>query len=139
MYLLFIGTIELKYSKIYISWKNLILLLSKCLEKSPDFLHFVWKNSLVLNVKVSKSLEVWLLKTSINPDISFSSDLSRNWEKLNFEPIWNSVCTLKYLAFGKAVKLFFDIKKTLWPIYMDGVQLSQAYRTITRRQLPFYH
>ena len=48
-----------------------MLLLSKCLEKSPDLLHFVWKNSLVLNVKVCKSLEIRLLKTSINPEKSF--------------------------------------------------------------------
>ena len=28
---------------------------------------------------------------------------------------------------------------TLWPLFMDGIQLSQGYRATTRRQFPFYH
>ena len=31
------------------------------------------------------------------------------------------------------------IKKTLWPIFKDGVQLSQDYRTYTTKQFNFYH
>ena len=29
--------------------------------------------------------------------------------------------------------------KTLWPLFMDGVQLCQGYKTTTRRQFTFYH
>ena len=28
--------------------------------------------------------------------------------------------------------------KTLWPLFMDGVQLSQGYRATTRRHFTFY-
>ena len=31
------------------------------------------------------------------------------------------------------------LKKTLWYYFMDGVQLSQGYKTTTRRQSTFYH
>ena len=31
------------------------------------------------------------------------------------------------------------LKKTLWPLFMDGVQLPQGYRATTRRQFTFYH
>ena len=39
------------------------------------------------------------------------------------------------------VKETNDLKKlkTLWPLFMNGVQLSQDYRAITRRQFTFYH
>ena len=30
-------------------------------------------------------------------------------------------------------------KKTLWPLFMDAVQLSQGYRATLRRQFTFYH
>ena len=30
-------------------------------------------------------------------------------------------------------------KKTLWPLFMDGVQLSQGYKATSRRQSTFYH
>ena len=30
-------------------------------------------------------------------------------------------------------------KKTLWLLFMDGVQLSRDYRAYTKRQLTFYH
>ena len=30
-------------------------------------------------------------------------------------------------------------KKTLWPLFMDGVQLPQDYRATTRRKFTFYH
>ena len=30
-------------------------------------------------------------------------------------------------------------KKTLWPLFMDGVQSHQGYRATTRRQFTFYH
>ena len=33
-------------------------------------------------------------------------------------------------------KLYF---KTLWPLFMDGVQLPQSYRATSRRQFTFYH
>ena len=33
----------------------------------------------------------------------------------------------------------FFLKKTLWPLLMDGVQLSQGYGATTRRQFNFYH
>ena len=31
------------------------------------------------------------------------------------------------------------LKKALWPRFMDGVQLSQGYRTTSWRQFTFYH
>ena len=31
----------------------------------------------------------------------------------------------------------FGFKKTLWPLFMDGIQLPQGYRTTTRRQFNF--
>ena len=30
-------------------------------------------------------------------------------------------------------------KKTLWPFFMDGIQLPQGYRATSRRQFTFYH
>ena len=30
-------------------------------------------------------------------------------------------------------------EKNLWPLFMDGVQLSQGYRVTTKRQFTFYH
>ena len=30
-------------------------------------------------------------------------------------------------------------KKTLWPLFMDGVQLPQGYRVTMRRQFIFYY
>ena len=33
----------------------------------------------------------------------------------------------------------YFLKKTLWPLFMDGAQLSQGYRATTRRQFTFYH
>ena len=30
-------------------------------------------------------------------------------------------------------------KNTLWPLFIDGVQLAQGYRSIRRRQLTIYH
>ena len=35
--------------------------------------------------------------------------------------------------------LQLKLKKTLWPLFMDGVQLSQSYRATSRRQFTFYH
>ena len=32
-----------------------------------------------------------------------------------------------------------NLKKTLWSLFMDGVQLPQGYRVTTRRQFSFYH
>ena len=31
------------------------------------------------------------------------------------------------------------LKKAIWPLFMDGVQLSQGYRATRRRQFTFYH
>ena len=45
--------------------------------------------------------------------------------------------TLHYQAeLSWLVKFSF---KTLWPLFMDGIQLLQGYRATTRRQLNFYH
>ena len=33
----------------------------------------------------------------------------------------------------------FNAKETLWPFFIDGVQLPQGYRATTRRQFTFYH
>ena len=32
-----------------------------------------------------------------------------------------------------------NILKTLWPLFMDEIQLPQGYRTTTRRNFTFYH
>ena len=37
------------------------------------------------------------------------------------------------------LKLQKNLKKTLWSLLMDGVQLSRGYRATTRRQFTFYH
>ena len=51
------------------------------------------------------------------------------------------VCYLLFLENHSI--LFYEILdrflKTLWPLFMDGVQLSQGYRITTRRQVGFYH
>ena len=54
------------------------------------------------------------------------------------------VCQLLPLV-GKALNLWFAIPdtkilkgKTLWPLLIDVVQLSQGYRATTRRQFSFY-
>ena len=31
------------------------------------------------------------------------------------------------------------LKKSLWPIFMDGVQLPQGYKATARKQFTFYH
>ena len=31
------------------------------------------------------------------------------------------------------------IKKSFWPLFIDGVQLSQSYRATARKQFIFYH
>ena len=39
-------------------------------------------------------------------------------------------------------KCFQNLKlkrKTLWPLFVDGVQLSQGYRANTKRQFTYYH
>ena len=35
--------------------------------------------------------------------------------------------------------ILYEKLKTLWPLFMDGVQLSQGYRATKRRQFTFYH
>ena len=35
--------------------------------------------------------------------------------------------------------LLLNFKKTLWPLFVDVVQLSQGYRATTRRQFTFCH
>ena len=37
------------------------------------------------------------------------------------------------------LKIKLKKHKTLWPIFRDGVQLSQSYRCTTRRHFTFYH
>ena len=38
-----------------------------------------------------------------------------------------------------SVKNPYYKKKTLWPLFMDGVQVPQGYRATSRRQFTFYH
>ena len=38
-----------------------------------------------------------------------------------------------------SVKNLYYKKKTLWPLFMDGVQVPQGYRATSRRQFTFYH
>ena len=65
---------------------------------------------------------------------------------LCWEPFWHifgptMVCGL--LFFGNHSMFFHEIfhrfLKTLWPLFMDWVQLSRGYRATSRRQLIFYH
>ena len=37
------------------------------------------------------------------------------------------------------ITLKLHSKKTLWPLFMDTVQLCQGYRATARRQFTFYH
>ena len=45
------------------------------------------------------------------------------------------------LSFRKTFFLVLGavLKKTLWPLFMDRVQLLRGYRATTRRQFTFYH
>ena len=36
-------------------------------------------------------------------------------------------------------KIYIYIKKTLWPLFMDWVQLPRGYRATSRGQFTFYH
>ena len=45
----------------------------------------------------------------------------------------------KVVKFDCIGKYKYKNKKTLWHLFMDGVQLPQGYRAITRRQFTFYH
>ena len=61
--------------------------------------------------------------------------------RLTFNSILPIICQLVFshfrLDFSKTcLKKTF---KTLWPLFMDAVQLSQGYRATTRRQFTFYH
>ena len=38
-----------------------------------------------------------------------------------------------------AAEVTFNKKKTLWTLFMGGVQLLQDYRATSRRQFTFYH
>ena len=43
---------------------------------------------------------------------------------------------------NKIIKFFHKqavYKNTLYPLFMDGNQLSEGYRATTRRQFNFYH
>ena len=40
---------------------------------------------------------------------------------------------------GNIPSNYRPIKKTLWPLFMDGVQLSQGYKATKRKQFTFYH
>ena len=47
--------------------------------------------------------------------------------------------TYQYLVNAYIVKAIFNWSlKTLWPLFMNGVQLSQGYRGTTKRQFTFY-
>ena len=37
------------------------------------------------------------------------------------------------------VFLLLTLKKKIWPLFMDGVQLPQGYRATTTKQFTFYH
>ena len=39
-----------------------------------------------------------------------------------------------FLPLRKKMLAVTLLRKTLWPLFMDGVQLSQSYRATTRRQ-----
>ena len=40
---------------------------------------------------------------------------------------------------GNIPSNYRPIKKTIWPLFMDGVQLSQGYKVTMRKQFTFYH
>ena len=46
---------------------------------------------------------------------------------------WNN-CVVAHIT----LKLHFR-KKTLWPLFLDRLQLSQGYRATMREQFTFYH
>ena len=58
-----------------------------------------------------------------------------------------NMLTQHILALKKATWISLELsgvppqekKKTLWILFMDGVQPSQGYRATTRRQFTFYH
>ena len=78
---------------------------------------------------------------------------------VNFEHViagWAIICSADYTVVNSSISLvnmshtFIDMirllylklclkKKTLWPLFMDGVQLPQGYRGTSRRQFTFYH
>ena len=35
--------------------------------------------------------------------------------------------------------ILYEKLKTVWPLFINAVQLSQGYRCTTRRQVTFYH
>ena len=51
-----------------------------------------------------------------------------------FQP-QNRVSFFVKLILGSRYLIF----KTLWPIFMNGVQLSQGYRATSGKQFTFYH
>ena len=46
---------------------------------------------------------------------------------------------IKGLKLFQQANLVKKLKETLWPLFMDGVQLPQEYRATTRRQFTFYY
>ena len=72
------------------------------------------------------TLTVTILKTVFHVMSSSAGDyfgmwFSISWELFNF-----------YFH-----EIFYRVLKTLWPLFMDWIQLSEGYRALTKRQLTF--
>ena len=57
--------------------------------------------------------------------VLISLTVKRKFDRNILENVWNYK--------------FAHTKKTLWPLFMDGVQLPQCYRATTRRRFTFCH
>ena len=86
-----------------------------------------------------------LIKKCENPYKNLDKPLlfSRNQVCLKKWKVWRAPTTTEFNIFWSKLRTRFLLtnvfKKTLWPLFMDGVQLPQGYRATTRRQFTFYH
>ena len=67
------------------------------------------------------------------------NQLCSHLTKLSLQISIGELTINKYLKriSGDTRKLKGPLKKTLWPIFIDGVQLPQSYRVPVRRQFTF--
>ena len=70
----------------------------------------------------------------------FSSGKSKIWKTISvFENLTVDKGLIISEFFWKLKLLMISLIKSLWPLFMDGAQLSQGYRATTRRHFIFYH
>ena len=97
---------------------------------------FLWTNPCGLFWSANTRIEIWTKVTSLNSQYIFlDSRHSEDNENaiMSYPPKWAKKPTAHGFCFLKNFKT-----KSLWPLFMDGVQLPQGYMATRRREFTFY-